>query len=179
MVQGLKFDSHQENLGQYIMRSKEEDAPILSEGEHEKAAQTARVSEAKCRALFEDIPRGVYQSSPDGKLLAVNPALVWMLGYDSEAELLTVDIRRELYVKPEDRDVWIRRLEEQGELRDFELVLKRKDGREVTVLDNGHVVRDEQDRVLYYEGTLTDISQRRQMEGTLRAGEERFKYRNE
>ena len=71
------------------------------------------------------------------------------------------------------------RLEEQGELRDFELVLKRKDGREVTVLDNAHAVRDERDGILYYEGTLTDITQRKRMEGALRAGEDRFKYRNE
>jgi PAS domain S-box-containing protein len=160
------------------MKPTKDDAPIPPQLEHEKAGQAVRASEVKYHPLSEGM-HGVYQSSPNGKLLAVNPALVRMLGYDSEAELLTVDIRRELYVKPEDRDVWMQQLEKQGELRDFELVLKRKDGQEVTVLDSAHVVRDERDGILYYEGTLTDITQRKRMEGALRAGEERFKYRNE
>jgi PAS domain S-box-containing protein len=136
--------------------------------ERKRAEEALRESEEKYRALFEKIPQSVYQSSPDGKLLTANPALVQMLGYASEAELLAADIAREFYVKPEDRDTWIRKLEEQGELRDVELLLKRKDGQELTVLDNAHVVRDGQGTVLYYEGTLTDITERKRMQNELR-----------
>ncbi|MGB9022215.1 MAG: PAS domain S-box protein, partial [Candidatus Bathyarchaeia archaeon] len=112
---------------------------------------------------------------PDGKLLTANPALVRMLGYDSEAELLAADIPHDIYANPEDRSTWMRKLQEQGELRDVEVVLKRKDGRQLTVLDSGRVVRDEQGRVLYYEGTLTDITERKRAEERLRESEDRFR----
>jgi PAS domain S-box-containing protein len=136
--------------------------------ERRKSEEALRASELKYRALFQGIPHGVYQSSPEGKLLTANPALVRMLGYDSEAELLAADIPRDIYANPEDRSTWMRKLEEEAELRDVEVVLKRKDGRQLTVLDSSHVVRDEQGRVLYYEGTITDITERKQMEEALR-----------
>jgi PAS domain S-box-containing protein len=130
--------------------------------------QALKASELKYRTLFENTPHGIYQNTPDGRILTANPALVRMLGYDSESELLAADIARDVYVNPEDRKAWMRRLEEGGELRDAELVLRRKDGRELIGLDSGHVVRDEQGRTLYYEGTITDITERKGMEDELR-----------
>jgi PAS domain S-box-containing protein len=144
------------------------DGVIFDITERKRAEEALRESEEKYKALFEKIPQSVYQSSPDGKLLTANPALVQMLGYDSETELLAADIARVFYVKPKDRDAWMRKLEEQGELRDVELLLKRKDGRTLTVLDSAHVVRDSQGTVLYYEGTLTDITERKRMQDELR-----------
>jgi PAS domain S-box-containing protein len=132
--------------------------------EHKRTEEALRASEAKYRALFENITEGIYRSTPQGRLLSANPALLRMLGYDSEAELLATDIARDLYANPEDRIAWTRRLRREGELRDAELVLKRKDGRELTVLDNVHVVRDGHGAVLYYDGTVTDITERKQME---------------
>ncbi len=118
-----------------------------------------KASEARCRELYENVVAGVFQSTPHGKFMSANPALVKLLGYASEDELLSLDIGSDVYMYPEDRDNWIRNIQESGEIRNAELVLKRKDGRKIVVLENSRAVRDEQGRMLYYEGTLTDITE--------------------
>ncbi|HEY7379250.1 MAG TPA: EAL domain-containing protein [Steroidobacteraceae bacterium] len=118
-----------------------------------------KASEARYRELYENVVAGVFQSTPDGKFMSANPALVRLLGYASEDELLGIDIGRDLYMYPEDRDNWIRNIQETGEIRNAELLLKRKDGRKIVVLENSRAVRDDHGRVLYYEGTLTDITE--------------------
>jgi diguanylate cyclase (GGDEF)-like protein/PAS domain S-box-containing protein len=118
-----------------------------------------KASEARYRELYENVVAGVFQSTPDGKFMSCNPALVRMLGYASEDEMLGLDIARDLFMYPEDRDNWRQSMEAQGEIRNAELVLKRKDGHKIVVLENSRAVRDEQNRVLYYEGTLTDITE--------------------
>jgi PAS domain S-box-containing protein len=136
--------------------------------ERKRAGETLRENERKYRTLVENVPHGIYQSTRDGRILTANPALVHMLGYDSEAELLAAEMARNLYVNPDDRKAWTRRLEEGGQLQNAELVLKRKNGQELIALDNSHTVRDEQGRILYYEGTLTDITERKKAEDALR-----------
>jgi len=143
-------------------------AIFRDETNRKRADEALKGSDLKYRRLFENVPHGIYQNTPDGRILTANPALVRMLGYDSESELLAADIARDLYVNPDDRKAWMRRLEEGGELRDAEIVLKRKNGQELVALDSGHVVRDEQGRILYYEGTVTDITERKGMEAELR-----------
>jgi len=163
-------------------------SPVISEGsiigvnvtykditERKKTEEALHFSEVKFRGLFENVPDGIYQSTPEGKIISVNPALVRMLGYNSEAELLAIDIAHDLYVNPEDRDILAQRLEKKGELRNIELVLKRKDGDHVIVLENAHAVRDRQGKVLYYEGTLTEITERKKMEEALKGSEEKFR----
>ena len=118
-----------------------------------------KASEARYRELYENVVAGVFQSTLDGKFMSANPALVRLLGYASEDELLGLDIGKELYMYPEDRENWIRNIQESGEIRNAELVLKRKDGRKIVVLENSRAVYDEQGRMLYYEGTLTDITE--------------------
>jgi diguanylate cyclase (GGDEF)-like protein/PAS domain S-box-containing protein len=90
--------------------------------------------------------------------MAANPALVRMLGYDSEDDLLAVDVGRDLYMDPGHRENWVRAMAEQGEVRNAELLLRRKDGSKVVVLENSRAVRDSEGGVLFYEGTLTDIT---------------------
>jgi PAS domain S-box-containing protein len=135
---------------------------------HKQTEEALRVSEMKYRTLFESIPHGIYQTSPDGKLLTANPALVRLLGYGSEAELLAINVHRDLYVNSEDRKKWTRQLEKQGEVRAAELVLRHKDGHELTVLDNAHIFRDDHGVIQYYEGTLTDITERKKLEEDVR-----------
>jgi diguanylate cyclase (GGDEF)-like protein/PAS domain S-box-containing protein len=117
-----------------------------------------KASEQRYRELFQNVTAGVFQTTPDGKFMAANPALVRMLGYDSEDELLALDVSRDIYLDPGHRDTWVRTMAEGGEVRNAELLLKRKDGTKVVVLENSRSVRDAEGRVLFYEGTLTDIT---------------------
>jgi diguanylate cyclase (GGDEF)-like protein/PAS domain S-box-containing protein len=117
-----------------------------------------KASEQRYRELFQNVTAGVFQTTPDGKFMAANPALVRMLGYDSEDELLAVDVARDIYMDPEARQQWARDMAEGGEVRNAELVLKRRDGSKIVVLENSRSVRDPEGRVIFYEGTLTDIT---------------------
>jgi diguanylate cyclase (GGDEF)-like protein/PAS domain S-box-containing protein len=118
-----------------------------------------KASESRYRELYENVVAGVFQTTPDGKFMAANPALVRLLGYASEDELLELSIGEDLYVHAEDRANWLRNMAAAGEIRNAELVLRRKDGRKLVVLENSRAVRDEQGHILYYEGTLTDITE--------------------
>lgn len=117
-----------------------------------------RASEQRYRELFQNVTAGVFQTTPEGRFMAANPALVRMLGYDSEDELLEVDVGTEIYMDPEHRDKWLGSMSEGSEVRNVELVLKRKDGSKIVVLENSRAVRDAEGTVLFYEGTLTDIT---------------------
>jgi PAS domain S-box-containing protein len=115
-----------------------------------------RASEAKYRSLFQTVSEGVYQTSSNGELLAVNRALIEMLGYSSEDELRAQDVK-DLYVNPDDRKRLTAQLERDGQLVGAELLLKRKDGRVIRVIENARAIQDERKRLVYYEGTLTEL----------------------
>jgi diguanylate cyclase (GGDEF)-like protein/PAS domain S-box-containing protein len=127
--------------------------------EHTHTMLALKASESRYRELYENVVAGVFQTTPDGKFMAANPALVRLLGYASEDELLELSIGEDLYVHADDRANWLRNMAAAGEIRNAELVLRRKDGRKIVVLENSRAVRDEQGHILYYEGTLTDITE--------------------
>jgi len=118
-----------------------------------------KASESRYRELYENVVAGVFQTTPDGKFMAANPALVRLLGYASEDELLELSIGEDLYVHAEDRANWLRNMAAAGEIRNAELVLRRKDGHKIVVMENSRAVRDDQGNILYFEGTLTDITE--------------------
>lgn len=126
-----------------------------------------RESDNKYRSLFENVHDGIYQSTIDGKILTANPALVTMLGYDSEEELKRMNIGRDIYVNASDRDSYLLKIKEEGNLEDSELILKKKDGSHIIVLEHSHIVQDANGKILYYEGTLTDITRRKKAEEDL------------
>jgi PAS domain S-box-containing protein len=132
------------------------------------AVQELRSSESRFRRLFENVLEGVYQTSSDGHILIANPALVRMLGYQSEEEFKRVNVEADLYARPEERAVFLRAFERDGELRNVELRLRRKDGEVITVLENGRRLTDPATGQTYYEGTLTDITGRKRAEQELR-----------
>ena len=134
-----------------------------------KRAEHALVrSEQRFRNLFEGVLEGVYQSTPDGRILAANPMLLKMLGLKSEAELNDVHIARDLYLDPSVRPRLLEQLERDGAFQNVEYELRRRDGQVISVLENARVVRDENGIVLYYEGTLTDITRSKRIEEQLR-----------
>jgi len=140
--------------------------------ERRSAEDALRNSEKKFRGLFESMIEGVYQTSRDGRILVANPAFVNLMGYSSAEELYQVPADG-LYWYPSDRETFVRRVESEGELRNAECVLRRKDGSMLVVMDSSRVVRDKQGRVTGYEGTLTDITERKKAETAVFQAKER------
>ncbi|MBI4545889.1 MAG: diguanylate cyclase, partial [Gemmatimonadetes bacterium] len=137
----------------------------ITEAKHAEVA--LRVSEERYRNLFEGVPEGLYRSAPDGTLLDVNLALVRMLGYPDRETLLAVDASR-LYPSAQQRDYWQNRMAAEGVVRNFETQLRCFDGSTLWVCDSARAVCDAKGRVLYYEGALEDITERKQAEEELR-----------
>ena len=137
------------------------------------AEEALRASEAKFRGLFESIAEGVYQSGRDGRFKSVNPAFVSILGYESAGQLYRLRDLAPLYWNPSDRDVFIRRVEAEGEIRNAEFVLRRRDGQPVVVLENARAVRDGTGRITGYEGSISDITERKRAEQAVFAEKER------
>jgi len=123
-----------------------------------------RSSELRYRGLFENVVDGVYIASREGNLIAANPALVEMLGFDSADELKAAGKTTMLYVNPIDRERVFARLEAEGIVKNFEYRLRRKDGREIVVLENARAVHDDDGNVVAHEGTITDITDRKRAE---------------
>ncbi|MGI9203512.1 MAG: EAL domain-containing protein [Woeseiaceae bacterium] len=118
-------------------------------------------SESRYRGLFESVVDGVYIASRDGDIITVNPALVEMLGYESVEDLKRAGRTTVLYVNPIDRERVFARLEAQGVVKNFEYRLRRKDGREIVVLENSRAIYDDENQVIAHEGTITDITERK------------------
>ena len=128
--------------------------------------------------LFTFLPIGAYRSSPDGRQIRANLALVALNGYASEAEQVesVKSIAREWYVDPGRRDEFKRLLEADGFVRGFESEIYRHKTRErIWVSENAHVVRDAQGMVAYYEGTVEDITERVRMQEALRLSHEQMR----
>lgn len=121
-------------------------------------------SESRYRGLFESVVDGVYIASRDGDIITVNPALVDMLGYDSVEDLKQAGRTTVLYVNPVDRERVFARLEEEGIVKNFEFRLRRKDGEEIVVLENSRAIYDDDGVIVAHEGTITDITDRKQAE---------------
>lgn len=142
-----------------------------------KAEEARRVAEQKYHEIFQNAGEGIFQSTPDGRYLAANPALARMHGFDSPEELISerTQIDRDAYVDPQRREDFKRLLEANGSVKDFEFELARKDGTSIWVSVNARVVRDENGLTKYYEGTGQDITDRKRSEQALLDSEERFR----
>jgi len=139
-----------------------------------QAEEALRKSEEKYRDIFNNAIEGIYQSTPDGRYLNVNPAFARICGYDSTEEMTASisDIARQLYVNPKDREKWKEFLAASGTVENFETQFYRKDGSKIWVSFSGHVVKDEEDNLLCYEGAMENISKRKQAEDALRESQE-------
>jgi len=130
-----------------------------------------RQSEIRFTELFAALREGIFLSSPDGELLDVNPALVRMLGYESKQDLQSMNLR-DVYLDPEQRDSLVREVLEKNAIEDRAIILRRKDGRAIHCLISSAATRDTSGHVLRIQGTIVDVSERRQMEAHLHKEQE-------
>ncbi len=125
--------------------------------QHKKSDEALRESEERYRTLFNNMLDGIYRSTPAGRFVDVNPALIKMLGYQSRAEMLELDIPQSLFFAPEERIVDYLA---PGEERVDVFRMKRKDGSEIWAEDHGHDLHDAQGHTLFHEGILRDVTPR-------------------
>ena len=132
-----------------------------------------RESEKKYRELFNRVDQGIFLSSKEGKFVDCNAALLNILGYTNKEEFLNMDIINELYLYPEDRIKYQEIIERDGFVKNYEVIWKKKNGEKIPVLVTSHLIRDENDDVVGYQGLTIDISERIRMERELE-GKNRF-----
>ncbi|HSG66699.1 MAG TPA: PAS domain S-box protein, partial [Gammaproteobacteria bacterium] len=140
---------------------------------HMRNVEELRTSELRFRELFDNVVDGVFQIDPDGEWQSANPSLVAMLGYESFDELRATGAGLHHHANASLRDRLVAEIEASGRIRNFEYPLRRKDGKVILVLENSRVVKSSSGEVLYYEGTLTDITQRKLAERALFKEKER------
>ncbi|TET78873.1 MAG: PAS domain S-box protein [Candidatus Cloacimonadota bacterium] len=144
--------------------------------EREKAEKALRESEKQYRTLQSNIPVGVFRTSanPGGRILSANPALAKMFGYKKPEAMSKVHVG-DLYLNPDDRKRFIKTLSSSGEISNYEVQLKRKDGTVFWGSLNARAIADEKGEILYFDGVLGDITERKQAKEALRESERRYR----
>ncbi len=130
--------------------------------------KTLRASIEDYKELFEHLHVGMYMSSKEGKYVEANKAFLDMLGYKNKEEFFKVDIARDIYLKPEDRRKYQELIEQNGHVVDYEVDLKRKDGKVISVLRTTHTRYDQEGNIIGYEGVCVDQTQRKEMARNLK-----------
>jgi hypothetical protein len=129
--------------------------------------EQVKQSERKYRDIFENAVVGMYQTTPSGKILTANLALARMLGFESVEELLSVEVEGQFYVDTAERRKNVEVLNRTCKLSGAEFELRRKDGSRIVVQEHARAVTDELGQVLYFEGTLIDITEKKLLERQL------------
>jgi len=149
--------------------------------ERKRAEEAARLAESKFRSIVENSVEGIFQTSVDGRYLSANRALARIYGFESPEQLICelANISGQLYVDPLRRDDFVRLIQEADEVSNFESRVYRKDGTILWISENARVVRNADGEVIYYEGTVVDISARKQAEQALRDAHDELEQRVE
>ncbi|MBD2088844.1 PAS domain S-box protein [Microcoleus sp. FACHB-1515] len=141
----------------------------LEVSERKRTEDALRAAEEKYRSIFENAVTGIFQTTPDGRYLSANPALARIYSYASPQALIEqlTQIDRQLYVDPARRQQFIDRMQTQGRVVDFESQVYRQDGSVIWISENAIAVHDETGALLYYEGTVENITDRKRTEEAL------------
>jgi PAS domain S-box-containing protein len=131
-------------------------------------------SEEMYRSIFENAIEGIFQTTPSGQYLNVNPALAKMYGYASVEDLVAglTRIDNQLYVDPNRRTEFVRAMKEHGAVRGFESEIYRKDGSTMWISENARCVFNDDGSIQYYEGMVEDITERQRLEADLHHSEQ-------
>ena len=142
--------------------------------ERKRAEELLRSAEEKYRGIFENAVEGIFQSTPVGQFIVVNPVLAKMMGYGSPEEFVAAvtDMSHQLYVEPGRRTQFMRILERNGIIRGFECEYYRKDGSKIWVSINARVTRNPYGPDIRYEGNIEDVTEKKKSEYELRLANE-------
>ncbi|MGF1522234.1 MAG: PAS domain S-box protein [Leptolyngbyaceae cyanobacterium] len=147
--------------------------------ERNQAEEALREAEAKYRNIFEHAVEGIFQTTLDGRYISANPALARIYGYASADAMMAelTNIQQQLYVEPERRQAFVRALQRDGSVTGFESQVYRKDGSMIWISENARIVVTDSGEVLYYEGTVEDITHRKEAEWALQRANEELEQR--
>ena len=148
---------------------------IANYWERRQVQKALQEREEQYRNLFENTPIGIYRTTPDGKILLANPALVSMMGYSTAQELKRRNLEEEGFEPQYPRSQFKEQLEREGEIIGLESAWIRNDGTTLHVRENARIVRDPTGTICYYEGTVEDITERKMAEKRLTESEERYR----
>ena len=139
------------------------------------AEETQKESEPTYRSFFENSIIGIYRTTPQGEILSANPVLLEMLGYSSLDELTARNLEKKSYEPLYKRSNFKKEIEEKGKVVGLESAWIRKDGSTIFIRENAVVKKDKNNNVLYYEGTIEDITERVLAEEALKKSEEKLR----
>ncbi|OFX26455.1 MAG: hypothetical protein A2041_00505 [Bacteroidetes bacterium GWA2_31_9b] len=140
-----------------------------------EAQEALKKSEEEYRSLFENTTIGIYRSTPEGKVLMANPALLMMMGCNNLNEFQRISLVTDFYTKKYPRSYFKKNLELYGEINGLESKWKKKDGNEIDIRQSAKIVRDSNGIAMYYEGWVEDITARKKAEKALLESEEKFR----
>src|SRR5438445_6328805 len=167
----IAVEAMKAGLDDYVLKSSKHYArlPAAANLVLERSAQWRALKEAESRylTLFTDLPIGLCKTTPEGKIMDANPAMVQLLGFPDRETLLSVNAA-DLYVDSADRKRWQMLIGRDDAVRRYEAPLRRHDGSTIWVEENIRAVRNAEGGVLYFEGSVEDITDRRYLEAQLR-----------
>jgi adenylate cyclase len=142
--------------------------------QRKQAEELLRIAQDKYHSIVENAIAGIFQSTPSGGYISANPALAKLYGYDSPEELMSdiTNISQQLYVDAERRLEFVAAMEAENAVSGFESMVCRKDGRRIWVSENVRAVRDAKGELIYYEGTVSDITERKLAQEALKVQQE-------
>ena len=143
--------------------------------ERKRGEESLRASEERFRSIYENSTLGLYRTSPDGTIILANPTLVKKLGYSSFEELAARNLEHEGFEPSYDRKHFIEEMEMFGEVKGLEAAWSRKDGSIIHIRESARAIHEADGRILYYDGSVEDITERKQAEEALRESESRFR----
>lgn len=143
--------------------------------EYKKTEEKMKQSEKKYHTLFDNMPGAYYRTDKEGNFLIINPEGAKLFGYNSLEDILGKNVAQHFYFTPEERKKYLQELEKnKGNLKDFELTLKKKDGSPLVISDTSHYYYNEEGNIAGVEGIFMDITERKKVEEGLRKSQQEF-----
>lgn len=143
--------------------------------ESKKSEEIIKQSEKKYHTLFDNMPGAYYRTDKEGNFLIINPEGAKLFGYNSLEDILGKNVAQHFYFTPEERKKYLQELEKnKGNLKDFELTLKKKDGSPLVISDTSHYYYNEEGNIAGVEGIFMDITERKKVEEGLRKNQQEF-----